>query len=170
MKLDLENLRAGHPRLLPEHAADLALHAGVALQAQGHVPGVRAVTRVNEEPIDPSLHWQKRAADAHETLDPKRVTELGAEAVALALVHAVRKWVVRRRLPEGESADWLLQDETGAFIALEVSGTGTGDAKAVLRKKLAQVSKNDDGGTLSACVVRFEEPAVWLQDVARESR
>jgi hypothetical protein len=164
MKLDLETLRERHPRLHPEHAADLGLHAAVALQGQGHAPGARLVARIAGVAKDATLSWKPRADDAHETLDPKRLMEFGAEAVALALAHEARRWSVVRRLPEGDSADWLLRDEGGALVALEVSGTDTGDAEVRMRAKLAQVAKNEDGKTLSACVVRFEEPAAWLED------
>jgi len=60
-------------------------------------------------------------------LDANVVTELGAEALALALVHETRGWVVRRRLQRGEFADWLLDAPDGKVVALEVSGTDTVD-------------------------------------------
>jgi hypothetical protein len=71
---------------------------------------------------------------------------------------------VLRRLPEGESADWLLCDEGGALVALEMSGTDVGDVEARMRAKLTQVARNEDGETLSACVIRSLEPTAWLRN------
>jgi hypothetical protein len=75
-------------------------------------------------------------------LDANRVTELGAEAVALALVHETQGWIARRRLQRGDSADWLLEDESGKLVALEVSGTVVGDAQARLAEKLLQGNRS----------------------------
>ena len=166
MTLDLEALRARHPAMHPEHAASLALHATVALQQQGHEPGVRLIVRVEQTPSNASLRWSRRDSDGDELLDAKHIKEFGAEAIALALVHEARGLVAMRKLPEGDSADWLLKAPNGTRVALEVSGTGNGSATTRMRIKLAQVAKYEGHvGTRSACVVRFREPATWVKDV-----
>jgi hypothetical protein len=164
---DLENLRARHPRMYPEHAASLALHAAVALQQQGHDPGVHLVVQIEDRPAQFGLDWSRRRNPGGDALlDRKHVKEFGAEAIALALVHEVRGLVALRKLPEGESADWLLRAPDGVRVALEVTGTAHGDAKRRMRVKLAQVAKYKGRvGARSACVVRFREPATWLKDV-----
>jgi hypothetical protein len=108
--------------------------------------------------IQASVSWQARPVDAAEMLDRKRVTELGAEAIALVLVHETRGWVVRRRLQEGEFADWLLLDQDGRKVALEVSGTDQESAEGRMCEKLLQVANCTAGETRAACVVRFLEP------------
>lgn len=142
MKLDLDALHARHVRLHPDHAADLALHAAVALQRETHAVGVSLDAHVFRVAAGPTLHWRPRSNDAGEMLDANRVTELGAEAVALALVHETQGWIARRRLQRGDSADWLLEDESGKLVALEVSGTVVGDAQARLAEKLLQGNRS----------------------------
>lgn len=97
-----------------------------------------------------------------EQRDHHRVTEDGAEALALALVNIVRGWVVRRRLQRGEFADWLLQAPGDLLVALEVSGIdGTPDHRR-LEEKLRQVKRAKVGDHQSACVVAFGPPAASL--------
>jgi hypothetical protein len=89
-------------------------HAHWAALALGrrHEPGVEAEVTLDAESVVATLVWEKRpAADALQ-LDYHRVTEDGAEAVALALVHSARSWVVLRRLQREEHADWLLRETT----------------------------------------------------------
>lgn len=52
--------------------------------------------------------------------DHNRITEDGAEAVALALAHRHRAWRIIRRMQRGGRADWLLEDAGGGTVALEV--------------------------------------------------
>jgi hypothetical protein len=164
MKLELESLRDRHPILQPEHTADLALHAAVALHRQRHASGVTLLVEMwSSQVANVSVHWDARPAHAEETLDAKRVTELGAETLALLLVHEALGWVVRRRLQEGDFADWLLRDRDGGLVALEVGGTREGDPAARMRSKVEQVAKCDEADTRAACVVRFSEPALWWQ-------
>ena len=161
MKLDLDGLRIRHALLPAEFASDLGLHAAVAL-AQ-HTPGVEMKATVLLEQHTPVLSWSVRSADEAEQLDTNRVTELGAEAIALSLVHATRGWVVRRRLQRTEFADWLLADAAGGRVALEVSGTIDGGARGRMREKLAQVAGCVAAPTRVACVVRFIEPVASVE-------
>jgi hypothetical protein len=157
MKIDLDHLRIRHALLPEELARDLGLHAAVAL-ARRHTPGVRIEVRVMLEQYSPTLSWSVRSKSDAEQLDQERVTELGAEALALAFVHATRGWVVRRRLQRGEYADWLLTDAKGRRIALEVSGTDDGDARGRMREKLEQVAACVAAPRRVACVIKFLEP------------
>ncbi|MDB5213400.1 MAG: hypothetical protein JWO86_1327 [Myxococcaceae bacterium] len=163
MRLDVESLRGRHPRLAPESAGVLALNVAVALDRR-HKPGVVMATEAFGAAVDASLSWQPRPSDASEMLDIDKVTELGAEAIALVLVHEMRGWVARRRLQKGEYADWLLLDQQGQLVALEVSGTDHDDAAARMREKLVQVAKCVAGRTRAACVVRFEGPTTAIKD------
>lgn len=160
--IDLEALHERHPCLLPEHTAALALFAATALQRANHAPGVEVqVDVLGTVGVEP-FTWAPRPVDATlATLDANHITEFGAEALALSLVHESRGWVVRRRLQRFESADWLLEDGAGELVALEVSGTVDGDAADRMRDKLVQVAKADAVRCV-ACVVRFLEPAAWL--------
>jgi hypothetical protein len=162
MKLDLEGLRIRHAQLPMEHASDLGLHAAVAL-ARRHAPGVEMRSTVLLEQYSHVLSWTVRSAGAAQQLDENRATELGAEAIALSLVHATRGWVVRRRLQRTEFADWLLADANGAPVALEVSGTDDGDARGSMRRKLEQVGKCVAAPLRVACVVRFMEPVASVE-------
>jgi len=94
-----------------------------------------------------------------EVFDRHRVTEDGAEAVALAYTHARDGWVVKRRLQRGESADWLLRRETG-WLALEVSGTDAGDAAVRLEAKKQQVGLCTLPVERLAVVVAFNAPEI----------
>ena len=98
-------------------------------------------------------------------LDANVVTELGAEALALTLVHETRGWVARRRLQRGEFADWLMDAPDGKVVALEVSGTDEGDHEARMRQKLLQVAKCVAGRTLAACVESFLQPSIAAKEV-----
>jgi hypothetical protein len=162
MKLDLEALRIRHALLPLEHASDLGLHAAVAL-ARWHTPGVEMKATVMLDHHSPVLSWSVRSADEAAQLDVNRVTELGAEAIALSLVHATRGWVVRRRLQRAEFADWLLADANGGHVALEVSGTDDGDARGRMREKLQQVSGCVAAPLRVACVVRFVDPVASVE-------
>jgi hypothetical protein len=157
MKIDLDRLRIRHALLPYELARNLGLHAAVAL-ARRHAPGVPIEVRMMLEQHSSTLSWSVHSKNSAEQLDNDRVTELGAEAIALALVHATRGWVVRRRLQRGEYADWLLADANGRSIALEVSGTDDGDIRGRLREKLEQVAKCEAAPWRVACVIRFVEP------------
>jgi len=74
-------------------------------------------------------------------LDQKHLTEDGAYAVALVYAAERHGLRIRRRMQEGEQADWLLRDpKSKASVALEVGGTG-GSAAAYVERKIEQVRK-----------------------------
>lgn len=154
-----------HPLLPATTAAEYAHRAGLALQSRGHAPGLDC-TLVNEgDETTTVLEWDMADGVAGQQLDRIRVTEDGAEAVALVLAHVARQWVVRRRLQRGEFADWLLSDATGDLVALEVSGIdGAPDARR-LEEKLGQVTQVTICVLRSACVVAFGPPLVALASV-----
>lgn len=169
MRLDLERLRDVHPSLPEEVAAEFALKAALALQRR-HAPGVVARVSVGAESQQATLHWNVRKTNDAMQLDYQRVTEGGAEALALSLVHASRGWVVVRRLQRGEHADWLLREPaTRKLVALEVSGTDAADGVARMAQKLEQVGRSKVR-VRAACVVGFLEPHAALELVPEASR
>lgn len=163
MNLDVDSLQHRHPRLLAESAADLTLNVAVALDRH-HQPGATMGVEVFGVAAQARVSWRARSPDDATMLDRNRVTELGAETIALVIVHETRGWVVSRKLQQGEFADWLLLDRDGRKVALEVSGTDDGNAEARIREKLAQVANCTAGLTRAACVVHFLEPRA----IARE--
>lgn len=157
---------------LQSGSAQAIVHrCAVALQRR-HTPGVHLTGAVSDETLDEEVHWTPvEGAALFE--DIKKVTEEGAEALALALaVRCGGAWTITRRLQQrlGEGADWLLVDESGAEMVLEVSGTDEGDLDARLKAKTQQAkesmySRTAGGrGIPAACVVRFLEPkaVLWL--------
>jgi hypothetical protein len=163
VRLDLRTLRDRHPRLLPETAAILAVNAAVALERR-HGPGVEASLRAFGAESVATIDWEPATERAPLMLDANDVTELGAEALALAAVHETRGWVARRRLQHGEYADWLMTLPDGSVAALEISGTDEGDHEVRMRQKLLQVAKCVVGKTLAACVVSFLEPSISARE------
>ncbi len=155
-----------HPLLPVTTTAEYTLRAALALERSHHQPMVRLNVSGGGPQADLAavLDWDcanDRSATI-EQLDRHRVTEDGAEAVALALVSVSHGWSIRRRLQRGEAADWLLIDSNAALIALEISGIdGAPDARR-LSAKLEQV-RNAKGVTERfACVASFGPPAVSL--------
>lgn len=163
MIIDVESLRDRHPRLLPETVDNLTLNVAVALDRR-HQPGVTMGIDLFGLVTEARVSWRSPPTGAATMLDRKRVTELGAEAIALVIVHEARGWVASRRLQEGEFADWLLVDRNGQKVALEVSGTDGESVEARIREKLAQVAKCEAGEMRAACVVRFLEPTTLARD------
>lgn len=162
MRLDLETLRQLHPKLSVETASGYAHCAAIALQRH-HTPGVSAAVNADAERSDATILWTVRPAEDAEQKDAKRVTEDGAEAVALALVKHAWGWTVSRRLQQGESADWLMIDEASHKVALEVSGTDDGDISGRMSGKLKQVQRCRLAPERVACVVRFRGPEISVQ-------
>src|SRR5277367_4346592 len=107
MRIDLEQLKAIHPRLPRTTAQEYVHRAALALQRR-HAPGVEMAVTSGEERTRVTLAWSRRSNVGAEVLDGHRVTEDAAEAVALGLVHAAHRWVVCRRLQREEYGDWLL--------------------------------------------------------------
>lgn len=151
-----------HPLLPASTAAEYAHRAAVGLERQNHVSGVALATRIENESPEASLHWVRSWAGDAEQLDRHRITEDAAEAVALALVHVTRGWVVRRRLQRGEFADWLLRDSEARLVALEISGVGEGEDSDRLRVKLEQVRRATIAQRRAACIVELEAPRATL--------
>lgn len=151
-------LKSMHPLLSALTAAEYGHRAGIGLERHLHVPGV-ALDAWNEGVAQEArLHWTGSPFGDFEQLDRHRITEDAAEAIALALVHVARGWVVRRRLQRGESADWLLQDRESFLVALEISGIDAGDVTDRLRIKLGQVRRATIAGQRAACVVELSTP------------
>lgn len=152
---------------LPSEAGSvLGYRAVVALQRR-HRPGVRLKGEVPGKQLDEELRWKEREAEASSYEDMNRVTEEGAEAIALALACSSGALVVERRLQSrlAEGADWLLRDpQTGSKVVLEVGGTDEQNLTALLERKVAQARRSPFSArsTPAACVVRFLEPRAIL--------
>jgi hypothetical protein len=167
--VDLDRLGDRHPVFSPEIAAGFALRAAHALQRR-HEPGVRLDVRSHLGHHEAQLRWALRADRDLQQLDRERVTEEGAEAIALSLVHALWGWQVRRRLQRAEYGDWLLRQTHRCNLVLEVSGTDHTDAESRLRAKVEQVQKSAAANSRVACVVSFQEPLALLQSAPRPER
>jgi len=119
------------------------------------------------------LTWLSADLGTLEQHDSKRITEDGAEAIALAVPHESKAWHVVRRLQQGEHADWLLEhrsNDVRKLIAFEVGGTDRRGIAALLREKLAQVAKSIDVDHRCAGVVGFKQPQTALQSVEMPTR
>ena len=165
MLLDLAQLQEMHPKLPGDLALLLVTRAGLGLQRNGHRPGVGVPLDLERALSRGSLAWPLADMSKIDQHDRDRVTEDGAEAVALATVHRTRGWRVVRRMQRRHHADWLLEhsDEgRNLRVALEVSGVGRGGIASRLREKLEQVANSPDVDQRWAGVVGFEEPAVAL--------
>ena len=168
--IDLEEL-ASLTGIAPESAGPLASRCAIALERR-HRPGVVLNGNASGHEISEELIWrERRSGEVHE--DWNRVTEEGAEAIALALAAARHSWRVRRRLQSrlAEGADWLLADENGSSVILEIGGTDERDLDGLLEQKVAQVRRSPfvSRSRAAACVVRFLEPRaqLWSGDEPR---
>jgi hypothetical protein len=130
MTLSLHDLRSMHPKLTG-HPTDFSRFGALALQRAGHASP--APIGIDHDGVEnrADIAWLTQDPILLEALDGKRVTEEGAEAVALVYANATAGWVVKRRLQQTEGADWLLNKEK-RWLALEVSGTAVGDSFARL--------------------------------------
>lgn len=161
---DLRLLKDMHPLLEVETVADISLKAALALGRSAHASGcaLRLAADGTESHCD--LHWRERAPEAGLCLDQNRVTEDGADAVALAVVSERHGWAVRRRGQRGEYADWIMRAPDGGPVFLEVSGAATEDGRR-LEEKRNQVSRNPWPGVKAALVVEFGPPRAGLATV-----
>jgi len=91
MRLDIERLKEIHPMMPAETAAERAHLGALALQRH-HESGVVTQVRFETASHEATLHWTRRADTDAGQVDPRRMIEDGAEAVALSLVHAARGW------------------------------------------------------------------------------
>jgi hypothetical protein len=166
MEINLAELREMHPRL-PEDLVLLMLgRAALGLQRNGHGSPVAISLDLEPVAIRGVLGWPGSDLANLDQHDHNRITEDGAEAVALALAHQDRGWRVVRRLQREEHADWLLEEigkEERQVVALEVSGVDRGGIAARLAEKLAQVALTDDVDQRWAGVVGFQEPTAALR-------
>ena len=95
-----------------------------------------------------------------------RLTEDGAEALALLYANTNGGWIVKRRLQRGERADWLLYRDSGVdSLALEVSGTIEGNPSSRLEEKKKQVAACTLPALKLAVVVGFDRPVLMAGDV-----
>ena len=161
----LGQLQEMHTKLPTELAVLMLGQAAMALERSGHLPGARLLLEMNNIRSSGRLTWLRADLSTIEQHDRHRVTELGAETVALVLAHRYWEWRIVRRMQRREFADWLLEDVRGNEIALEVSGVDSGNIAARLSDKLKQVAKNVDIDQRWASVVGFQEPSVVLRSI-----
>lgn len=168
--IDLDAVADLCPGLRAESAEPLAFRAVMALQRR-HRPGVKLLGLWRGEDLREAVQWRARPAQLAQMEDFNRVTEEGAEALALALTGRRCGWRVKRRLQSrlSEGADWLMVNGATKVI-VEVGGTDEGDLEALYRRKItqAQGASWPKGTARAACVVRFVEPKVlfWSSDGA----
>lgn len=172
MDIDLADLREMHPRLPEDLALVMIGRAALSLQKNSHESPVTVRLDIERRVTRGNLAWPGSDSDLLDQHDSKRLTEDGAEAVALVLGHRAHGWRVVRRMQQGESADWLLEEASAGTrqrIALEVSGVARGSITSRLSEKLEQVSRSEseDVDQQWAGVVGFEEPVAALRSVKR---
>ena len=173
MDIDLAELREMHPRLPTDLALLMVGRAALALERNAHASGVRLSLDLERVLSSGALSWPGADLSKIDQHDHNRITEDGAEAVALALAHRHRAWRVIRRMQREEHADWLLEDAREGMrqvVALEISGVDRGSIRARLSEKLAQVAESTDVDQRWAGVVGFEEPAAALHFAKRQHR
>jgi hypothetical protein len=173
MDIDLALLREMHARLPVDLALVMVGRAALALERNDHASGVRFSLNLNRVVSNCLLSWPAADLGKIDQHDHHRITEDGAEAVALALAHRQQAWRVIRRMQREEHADWLLEDTAGGrrqVVALEVSGVDRGSIVARLATKLAQVAKSIDVDQRWAGVIGFEKPTAALHSSKRRKR
>jgi len=166
MEIDLADLRQMHPRLPEDLALVMISRAALSLQRNSHTSPVNVRLDVDRAVTAGKLAWPGSDPSFLDQHDSKRLTEDGAEAVALAHGHLAHGWRIVRRMQQGESADWLLDrssDGVRQLIALEVSGVASGSITSRLNKKLKQVLESEDVDQQWAGIVGFEEPVAALR-------
>ena len=162
-----------HPGLPLDMVLWMVGQAAFALERNAHTSAARLTLDLQKIAGQATLSWPGARASELEMHDDNRITEDGAEAVALALVHRGMGWRTIRRIQRGDHADWLLRDASEGrpiAVALEVSGVDKGSIAARLSEKLKQVSKSDAGDQRWACVVGFQEPVAALHRSMRRAR
>jgi hypothetical protein len=143
--------------------------AGLALERNGHAPGAQISMDLEQVLTVGTIIWPRADISKVYQHDHNRITEEGAEAVALVVAHQHCAWRVVRRMQRGEHADWLLRDSKGGMhktVALEVSGVDRGRVNQRLSEKLIQVAKIRNAQQRWACVVGFEEPTAVMRFAA----
>lgn len=166
MDIDLADLREMHPRLPEDLALVMIGRAALSLQQNGHESPAGIRLDVERTVTRGMLSWPGSDLSVLDQHDSKRLTEDGAEAIALALGHRARGWRIVRRLQQGEHADWLLEEpgeQASLRIALEVSGVARGSITSRLTQKLEEVSESEDVDQRWAGVVGFQQPVAALR-------
>lgn len=166
MKIDLKKLREMHPQLPGDVAVAMLVRAALALQRNGHATGGGVSLQLERAVSQGWLSWTHADMATIELHDYNRITEDGAEAVMLAVMHKHLEWRVVRRMQREEYADWLLArtaEGSREIAALEVSGVDRGSIASRLTQKLAQVAKSIDVDQRWAGVAGFEEPIAAIE-------
>ena len=170
--IDLARLCEMHPRLPAEMASLMVVRAGLGLQRNRHSSGVDVQVTIEKAVSFSALAWPLADLGTIEQHDSKRITEDGAEAIALALAYRARAWCVVRRLQQGYFADWIMEyQDKGVkkLVALEVGGTDHSSTKKYLSKKMAQVAQSTDVDQRCAGIVGFQQPEVLLKSMESHS-
>ena len=170
MNIDLRKLREMHPELPGDVALIMLVRAALAAQRNGHSTGVELSLQVERVASKGSLSWKPADMTTIAQHDSNRITEDGAEAVTLALMHKHWEWRIVRRMQREEFADWLLEREgetSSQTAALEVSGVDRGSIASRLTEKLSQVAKSTDVDQRWAGVVGFELPIAAIESRKR---
>lgn len=166
--LDLSRLCDMHPRLPGDLAAIMAMRAALGLQRNKHSDGVNLHMAIEKAVSGCVLTWPAAELGLAKQHDHNRITEDGAEAIALAVAHTTKTWRVVRRMQREERADWLFEHDSDGrrkLVAFEVSGIDRGSIVVRMREKLAQVAKSSDVDHRCAGVVGFERPEAALKSV-----
>lgn len=165
MSIDLTRLSDHHPDLPEAVASNFSFLAAIALQRR-HRPGVMLAAEVGGVVTEQALVWLPVPKSAEALVDQRRATEDGAEAIALGLAHAARRWVVHRRLQRRQHGDWLLTDQvSGRRVVLEVGGLDEGSLMTKLNGEVAQVQRSPLPYDRAVCVVRFADVAAILLEI-----
>lgn len=170
--LDLGRLCEMHPRLPGDLAAIMAMRAALGLQRNKHSAGVNLHMAIENAVTGCALTWPAADLGVAKQHDHNRITEDGAEAIALAVAHKTKTWRVVRRMQREERADWLLEHDSDGrrkLVAFEVSGIDRGSIVVRMREKLAQVAKSTDVDHRCAGVVGFERPEASLKSVKEKT-
>ncbi len=173
MNIDLKKLRDMHPELPSDVAVILLVRAALALQRNEHATGVDLSLQLEQVASKGTLSWKSVDLTTIAQHDFNRITEDGAEALTLAVMHRHGEWHVVRRMQREEYADWLLErkGEAGSeTAALEVSGVDRGSIGSRLKQKLSQVAKSMDVDQRWAGVVGFELPIAAIESRKRGKR
>lgn len=166
--LHLTSLCDMHPCLPPDMAGVMILRAALGLQRNKHSPGASLQMDIERALGRCVLRWPAANLGTASQHDHNRITEDGAEAIALAVAHKTKAWRVVRRMQREEYADWLLEHQNNGareLVAFEVSGVDQGSITPRLHEKLAQVAKSVDVDQRCAGVVGFEQPEAALRSV-----
>jgi hypothetical protein len=166
--LDLSRLSEMHPRLPGDLVAIMMLRAALGLQRNKHSAGVNLHMAIENVVSGCALAWHATDLGVAKQHDHNRITEDGAEAIALAVAHRTTAWRVVRRMQREERADWLLEHDSDGkrkLVAFEVSGVDRGSIVVRMREKSAQVAKSSDVDYRCAGVVGFERPEASLKSV-----